>query len=337
MTEAQKDLEILALRSQLAILQEHMLNQKITKPRVTMYFRRLWIFLSRVYPNWKDALVIVKPETVIGWHKKAFKLYWRRKSKGGRPKISPATIALIKRIHKENPTLSPEKIHERLVALHIDNAPAPNTIAKYIRSKRTQPTEKQKQSWQSFLCNYASDIWAMDFAVVPTLAFKPLYVFLLISHGRRKIKHFAVTDHPNASWLIQQIRNATAFSHQPKYLLHDNGQPFKEQSFQQFLSRINIKSKSITPYSPWQNGICERLIGIIRRDLLDHVIPLNQNHLERLLAEYVHYYNNVRTHQALGGETPVKSAPPPLSLAENTKLTTKPILGGLYHEYQKAA
>jgi len=138
----------------------------------------------------------------------------------------------------------------------------------------------------------------MDFAVVPTLRFKPLYVLLIISHGRRKIEHFVVTDHPNAPWLIQQI----------------------------------------TSHSPWQNGICERLIGIVRRELLDHCIPLNQRHLERLLTEYVEYYNNVRTHQALGGETPiVKFTPPPLTLVKDTKLTARPILGGLYHDYEKAA
>ena len=124
--------------------------------------------------------------------------------------------------------------------------------------------------------------------------------------------------------LLQQICSATAFDQQPKYLLHDNGQPFKG-------------SKSITPYSPWQNGICERLVGIIRQGLFDHVIPLNQRHLERLLAEHVEYYNNVRTHQALGGETPVESARPPLTLVKDTKLSARPILGGLYYDYQKAA
>jgi len=337
MSDAQKDLEILALRSQLAVFQEQMVNKKIIRPNVNDRFRRLWVFLSKVLPNWKSVLVLVKPETVIGWHECTFKRHWRDKSKGGRPPIPKDTIALIKRIHKENPTLSPEKIHERLVDLAIVDAPAPNTIAKYIRGKRTRPTEKQVQSWQSFLRNHAKDIWAMDFAVVPTLAFKPLYVLLVVSHGRRKIEHFAVTNHPNAPWLIQQIRNATAFGHQPNYLLHDNGQPFKDKTFQEFLLRSTIKSKSITPHSPWQNGICERLVGIVRRELFDHIIPLNQRHLERLLAEYVDYYNNVRTHQALDGETPVESEPPPLTLVKDTKLRVKPILGGLYHDYEKAA
>jgi len=130
MSGIQKDLEILALRSQLAMLQKHIISRKITKPRVTNRFRKLWIFLSRNMPGWKDVLILVKPETVIGWHKRAFRVYWRRKSNGGRPKVSPSAIALIKRIHRENQTHSPEKIHERLVALNVTDAPAPNTIAK---------------------------------------------------------------------------------------------------------------------------------------------------------------------------------------------------------------
>jgi transposase InsO family protein len=315
MSTIDKDLEILALRSQLAIVQQNIISNKMSKPRFTIAFRQLWVLLSKFFPGWKSTLVLVKPETVIGWHKRAFKFYWRRKSKGGRPRISTETIALIKRIHKENSTLSSEKNHERLITLNIVEAPSPNTIAKYLRLKRTNPTDTQKQSWQSFLKNHAKGIWSMDFAVVPTLAFKALYVLLIISHDRRKIEHFTVTKHPTAEWLIQQFRNATPFGKQPRYLIHDNDAGFKSVLFQQFLAKINVKSKSITPHSPWQNGICERLVGIVRRELLDYVIPINQRHLECLLTEYVDYYNNIRTHQTLGGETPVKSAPLPKTAA----------------------
>ena len=177
----------------------------------------------------------------------------------------------------------------------------------------------------------------MDFAVVPTLTFKLLYVFLIIDHERRIIEHFAVTMHPTATWVVQQLRNATPFSNKPKYLIHDNDAIFKSNLLQQFLSIAGIKSKNITPHSPWQNGICERLVGIVRRELFDFIIPLNQKHLERLLVEYTGYYNRVRTHQALDGETPIKSPPPPKTVVKDTVLSTKPILGGLYHEYQKVA
>lgn len=178
MTDLQKDFEILALRSQLSVFQQHIINHKITKPRANNCFRILWVLLSKFFLNWKSVLILFKPETVIGWHKRAFKFYWKLKSKGGRPKISHITIALIKRIHKENPTLSPEKIYEQLILLNITDAPAPNTIAKYICYKHKPPTENQKQSWKSFLSNHAKNIWAMDFAVVPTLTFK---VLLLIT------------------------------------------------------------------------------------------------------------------------------------------------------------
>jgi len=177
----------------------------------------------------------------------------------------------------------------------------------------------------------------MDFAVVPTLTFSVLYVLLIISHSRRKIEYFAVTEHPTAAWVVQQIRNATPFGRKPEYLIHDNGPAFKNKLFQKFLSSVGIKSKRITPYSPWQNGICERLIGTVRRELFDHIIPLSQRHLEGLLAEYVDYYNHTRTHQTLDGDTPVKSSPPPKTAAKDTMLSANPILGGLYHGYQKIA
>jgi len=337
MSALEKDLEIIALRSQLAVVQQKIINRKMKKPHLTTAFRQLWVLLSKWFPAWKSSLILVKPETVIAWHRRSFKSYWRRKAKSGRPKISNATIALIKRIHKENPTLSPEKIHERLISLHIADAPAPNTILKYIKVKRIPPTEGQRQSWQTFLKNHVTGIWAMDFALVPSLLFKPLYILLIVSHDRRKIEHFAVTEHPTAEWTRKQLRNATPFGKQPNYLIHDNDTIFRAGRVQQFLSLAGIKSKRTAHRSPWQNGICERLIGTMRRELLDHIIPLNQRHLERLLAEYVNYYNNTRTHQFLDGETPIKSLPPPKTTMANTILSATPILGGLYHSYDKAA
>jgi len=219
----QVKLENISLRSQLAALHCNIVDGKRAKPRVNNLFRKLWVFLSNHLTDWQSALMLATPETVIRWHNRAFKFYWRHKSQGGRPKISRETIALIKRIHAENPTLSPEKIHERLLALNIADAPAPNTIAKYIKHKPKPPTEKQKRSWQTFLHNHAKDIWSMDFFTVSTLTFKILYVLIIISHERRKIVHFAVTDsHAAAQWVIQQARNATSFGEQPKYLIHDN-------------------------------------------------------------------------------------------------------------------
>ena len=335
-SKAQLIREIAALRSQLAAFQAQMVDGKIPKPRLTEQFREFWVFLSQNFEGWEKILVLAKPATVAGWNKRRFKNHWRRKSQG-RPRVSCEVITQIKRIHRDNPTLSPEKIHERLVDMNIYDAPAPNTIAKYIKCKRKPLTERQRQSWLTFLRNEAKGIWAIDFATVVTLRFEVLYVLFVVSHDRRRIEHFAVTAQPSGNWVAQQMRNATPYGRQPKYLIHDNDPVLTCRFFQGFLARLGIISKRITPRSPWQNGVAERLIGIVRRELFDHVILLNEKHLTVLLKEYVEYYNHVRTHQALDGGTPIKREPPPGTWARDTVLKAKPILGGLYHSYEKCS
>ena len=338
LSDIQKDFEIAALRSQLALFQQQRINGEISKPRCNNAFRWLWVFLLRHFPAWKDALIFFKPKTIIGWHKSGYRAFWRRKSnKGSRPRISHKTIALIKRLHKENPLLSSEKIHERLLILNITDAPVPHTISKYIKPVKPAPSPKQGQSWQIFLRNHVSGIWAMDFAVVATINFRILYILVIVSHARRKIEHFAVTEHPTAEWVTQQLRNAMPFGHQPEYLIHDNDSIFVDKKLQQFLVNANIKVKRTGYHRPKENSICERLIGILRRELLDHIVPLNNRHLERMLEEYIYYYNHIRTHQALGGETPVPRDKPEATSAGNTVLKSKPILGGLYCDYEKVA
>lgn len=338
MSDIAKDLEIIALRSQLALVYQDILNKKIPKPKTTQSFREQWFVLSKLFPNWKSVLVIIKPETVIGWHKKRFKLFWFLKSKRrGRPKTSRATIALIKRIHRENPLLSPEKIYERLIELNITDAPHPNTIAKYIPKLRKPPSEKRQQSWKTFLANHRKGIWAMDFFVVPTLYFKVLYVLLIVSHDRRKIEHVAVTANPTSVWVAHQIREATPFEIKPEYLLHDNDGIFTGKDLQEFLAHSKIQSLRTSFHSPWQNGICERTVGILRRELLDHIIPLNEKHLAYLLREYIEkYYNPARTHQGINCRTPILAEKPPETSIADTVLESEPILGGLYHTYRKA-
>ena len=285
-------------------------------------------------------LIVVKPATVIGWHYKAFSWYWARKSRPkGRPAVSRATIALIKRIHNENPLWSPERIHDQLVSLGITDVPCPNTIAKYIPETRKPPSEKAQQSWKTFLANHKHNIWALDFFTVHTLTFRVLYVLVIVSHDRREIKHIAVTAHPNADWTIQQIREATPFGEQPKYLIHDNDPVFRSIDVQQFLDASGIKSVRTGYRRPAQNGICERLIGILRRELLDHMIPLNEQHLYKLLQEYVDkYYHPVRTHSSLEHKPPFfeENVEKPQTLSA-TKLESEPILGGLYMNYRAKA
>ncbi|MDD4402884.1 MAG: integrase core domain-containing protein [Desulfitobacteriaceae bacterium] len=305
MSNTAKDLEILAL------VQKDIQAGKISKPRFKPAWRCLWILLAKFFPAWQEALVLVKPETVIRRHKTAFKFFWRTKSRKGRPQISKKTIALIKRLHQENPLLSPEKIYEQLVNLGVADAPAPNTIAKYLPNVRKPPTEWKKQSWQTFLKNHRPRIWAMDFLVVPTLCFRMLYVLLIVSHDRRKIEHFAVTTNPSAAWVAQQIREATPYGQTPQYLIHDNDSIFTAGLLQRFLANTKIKVKRTGFHAPWQNGVCERTVGILRQELLNHIIPLHEKHLHRLLREYIHgYYNRARTHQGINRQTPILADEP---------------------------
>lgn len=332
-------LENIALKSQLALYIQQYEKEKLPKPSLSPAFRQLWVFLSNHLGNWRELMVIVKPETVIRWHRTAFKFHWRRKSRRiGRPNISPATIGLIKRIHKDNPLLSPEKIHEKLQILGIERSPAPNTIAKYLPTTRKPPSERQIQSWKMFLGNHHHELWATDFFTIPTIKFQVLYGLVIIHHQSREIIHFAVTTNPTAEWTVQQFRNATPFGKVPKYLLHDNDPIFCSKAFQLFLQSSGIVSKKTAYRSPWQNAYAERAIGIIKRELLDHVVPFNERHLYKLLHEYINkYYNTDRTHQGLNKKTPVPLPVYLPSSAEVTEFEATPVLNGLYHTYRKVA
>lgn len=327
--------------NQLAQYDQQVLNGKRKKPKSTLAFRKLWVRFYREYDGWEADLKIFKPSTVIRWHEAAAKKIWAHKSrKRGRPKISAEVIKLVKRIHKENPLLSPEKIVEKIKLLGIIDPPSPNTIRKYLPTIRKTPTEQQAQNWRSFLRNHttASVSCGMDFFVVTTLTFQRLYVLVMIEHGSRQIKHTAITKNPNSTWVIQQLRNATPYGECPKYLFHDNDSTFTSKDMQDFLRASSIKSVKTSIKSPWQNPYAERVIGTIRRDLLDHIIPINEKHLKKLLDEYIHkYYNPHRTHQGLDGNTPIPSPDYPKTLVKDTLLISEPILGGLYNIYRKIA
>ena len=286
MNNTAKSLEIIALRSQIALLTGQLENKKIKKSKSNRAFRQLWVLISRFHPNWKPLSAVFNPDTIIRWQKTAFKIHWSKKSKkAGRP-----------------------------------------------------PSEKQVQSWKTFLKNHSKEIWAMDYFVVPTLFFKMLYVLIIINHGSRKIEHFAVTTNPNLDWVKQQIRNATPYNHKPKYLIHDNDAVFVCEEFKTFLSDSGIKSKRTSYYSPWQNGIAERVNGIIRQELTNHIIPINEAHLYRVLKEYINdYYNTHRTHQGIDCKTPIPLPKyKPTNIIES-RLISKPVLNGLYHTYKKVA
>lgn len=335
-------LENIALRSQ---LMREMEKQKLShspKRKQNMVFKQLWVILSKVLPNWKDLLFKVKPETVIGWHRTAFKIHWRRKSKKmGRPSISNETIELIKKLHKENPSLSPEKLHEQIKLRGVIHTPAPNTVAKYMKAmpdKPKPPSEKQKQSWKTFIKNHLSVTWAVDFFTIPTFNFNILHVLVIVHHKTRRIVHFNVTTNPDAEWVVQQFRYATPYGEVPKYLIHDNDPLFRSNKFQRFLKISGIQSKRTAYKSPWQNAYTERAIGTLKRECTDHIIPFNERHIHDLLHDYIlNYYNSNRTHQGLDGQTPI---PTPTHLpvnVEDIKLKATPVMNGLYHTYKRIA
>jgi transposase InsO family protein len=246
---------------------------------------------------------------------------------------------LIKRIHDENPLWSPERIYRQLISLGFSDVPCPNTIAKYIPAIRKPPSEKARQSWRIFLSNHMHTTWAMDFATVPTITFRILYILIIISHERREIKHIAVTQHPTADWTLQQLREATPYNEQPEYLIHDNDPVFRSSDAQQFLIATGIESVRTGYRQPQQNPFAERFVGILRRELLDHIIPLDERHLYKLLQEFVgDYYHPIRTHSSLGHEPPLlNSSVSKPTLLGNAEIESQPVLGGLYHSYQAKA
>ncbi len=312
----------LALRQQLATY-----AQKRSKPRLTPRDRVFWVALARFWPGWKDALVIVKPDTVIRWHREGFRLYWRAISKRGpgRPPISEEVPALIRRLASENGWRA-RKIQAELEKLGFTVSLA--TVSRYLPKRESD--DGQRQRWMTFLRNHSDVIAAMDFFVVPTFRFRFLYIWFVIDHGRRRILHFNVTTNPTAQWVIQQLREAFPGESAPSYLIYDNDSIFSDK-VTGAIEYLAMEPKRTAYRSPWQNGIAERWVGSARRELLDHVIVFNERHLRRLLRDYVAYYNAERVH------TQLKDAPAGRSVetrpSPDARVAGLPRVGGLHHRY----
>ena len=312
------------LRQQLNIY-----KRKNKRPKLENIDRIILVWISRIYNDWKSALVVAQASTLIGWHKKGFKLYWRRKSRRiGRPNIDWELIKLIRRMQKENPTWSAQRIQGELEKLGF--SVCDNTVAKYMPNPKPGPEKRQR--WLTFLRNHAKYTVGIDFLVVRTISFKALYVFVAISHDRRKILHFGVSSSPHSQWAIQQLRETFAFDETTKYVIRDNDGIYSHE-FKQTIKQFGLEDTPTAPRSPWQNPFCERVIGTLRRECLDHMIILNETHLYDILHEYIfEYYNASRTHMSLG-----KDSPEHRSIHKDGKIVSKPILGGLHHVYSRAA
>jgi len=312
----------LALRQQLATY-----AQKQSKPKISPLDRAFWVALFRFWPRWKDALVIVKPDTVVRWHRKGFRLYWRWLSKRGpgRPQISKEVQALIRRFALEN-GWGARKVHAELGKIGITVSLA--TVSRYL--PRKAPDKKKQQSWVTFLRNHKDGIVAMDFFVVPTVRFRLLYVWFVIDHRRRRIIHFNVTTHPTALWVVQQLRESFPGDSTARYLICDNDSIFSNE-VSTSIRFLGIKTKRTAYRSPWQNGTAERWVGSCKREIIDHVIVFNETHLRRILRDYVTYYNRERVHTRLQDAPEGREVE--LRPALDAKVVGLPRVGGLHHRY----
>ena len=317
-------LENLALRHQLGVLQ-----RSVPRPRLSRWDRILWVWLSRIWAGWRSSLAIVQPATVLAWHRRGFQLYWRWKSRAkpvGRPKLDPEVRHLIRRMACENPTWGRRRIQAELALLGYEVAEL--TVAKYMC--RTSP--RPSSTWRAFLAAHARQIVAVDFFLVPTLAFRLLSVFVVLRHDRRELLHVNVTDHPTAVWTARQIIEAFPDDSAPRFLLRDRDAIYGEE-FARRVKSMGIREVLTAPRAPWQNPFVERVIGSIRRECLNHFLILNESHLRRLLRDYTAYYNTTRPHQSLDNNVPS----PELSNLPCGRIIAIPQVGGLHHRYQRAA
>ncbi len=317
-------MEVLALRHQITVL-----KRRARRPKLRPWDRWLWIMLKRAWPNWKTPLMIFRPETVIGWQRTGFRMFWRWKfrRRPGRPGKDPELIQLIRRMWAVNPTWGSPRIRDELAKLGLEASTA--TIRKYRPRSRRQPS----QNWRTFLQNHAGGIAAMDFFVVPTVTARLLYVLVVMNHARRKIVHFNITDAPTAGWTAQQVINAFPYDTAPKYLLRDRDSIYGSL-FVQRVEGMGIKQKLISPRSPWQNPSVERLVGSIRRECLAQVIVFNERQLRQILESYLEYYHKVRPQRSLSHDSPI---PRPVESPEGGKVIEMPLVGGLHHHYLRQA
>jgi len=273
-------------------------------------------------------LVIVKPETVIAWHRKSFRLFWTwkvRHAQSGRPAVPKEIRELIRRMSRENPLWGAPRIHGELLKLGIDVGET--SVGKYLVRGRKPPS----QTWRTFLENHVKTLVSIDFFTVPTIRFQILYVFLVLAHDRRRILHFGVTAHPTAEWTAQQLREAFPWDAAPRYLLRDRDRIFGDE-FKKQVKDMGIQEVLSAPRSPWQRAYIERQIGTLRRECLDHMIVFNEASLYRHVKLFMAYYHESRVHLSLAKDTP---EPRPVHRPELGPVVAIPQVGGLHHRYER--
>ncbi len=297
-------------------------------PRLRSPDRVLWVWVRRLWPSWRDHILIVRPETVLRWHRKGWRLYWTWKSgrAPGRPRLSPQVRELIGSISRDNRLWGSERIRGELLKLGV--VVSKRSIRRY---RWRQTPHAGSQTWRAFLTNQFQGIWAADLLVVQTVGFRVLYVLFVIRHDRRELIHFNVTASPTAAWVWRQLIEATPWGRHPRYLIHDRDAVYGHH-IDRRLANLGIAGVRTPVRAPRANSIAERVVRSIRTEVLDHVIIINERHLHAVLTEYITYYNVDRPHRTLGLQSPVPRTP-----SRDRPVVRRPVLGGLHHVYARAA
>src|SRR3989454_10032320 len=318
-SKAKLEAEILVLRQQINVLR----RRASKRPHFNNTDRFLFVWLYRWFPSVLGAVAIVRPETIVCWHRAGFRAYWRWRSRNrvGRPKVSIELRTLIGEMSCANRLWGAPRLHGELLKLGF--AVAQSTVARDMCRRFGPPS----QGWRTFLSNHADAIAAIDLFVLPTVAFQILYCLVILRHGRRFWMSFGVTSNPTAEWIWRQITEAFPWDHAPEYLIRDRDRSYGSV-FLRRLCAMGIRDRPIAPRSPWQNAYVERLIGTIRRECLDHIIVFGETHLRRIVGAYAAYYNESRTHRSLDKDAPFHRA-----IQRLGAITSRPVLGGLHHQY----
>jgi transposase InsO family protein len=317
--------ENLLLRQQLIVA-----SRTAVRPKFAVHDRWLAVLAARMTDRWREALLLVQPETLLRWHREGFRLFWRKKSRAtSTARLSRKTIMLIQRLAMENRLWGAERIRGELLKLGI--RVAKRTVQKYMQEARGRGPSGQ--TWSTFLRNHGQRTWACDFLQFYDICFQPIFAFFLIDLGSRRVVHAAVTREPTSTWTAQQMRNATAFGSGPRFVVRDRDHRYGSD-FDRAAEGADAKVIKTPARAPKANAVCERFLGSVRRECLDHILILNDRHAHAVLAEYCRYFNEARPHQALGQAVPVGE-----SGGETGRgvVVGEPILNGLHHHYRWAA
>lgn len=325
--------ENLFLRKQLALY----LERKVKARRATDAARLSMVLLSRLFA-WEQALIAVKPETFVGWHRKGFRLLWRWKSRPrGRPRLPQEVQDLIRRMVRENPTWGEERIAAELL-LKLGIRVSARTVRRYMPFDTGPRKRMPSQQWMTFVRNHAEGILACDFFIAVTARFRILYVFVAMEVGSRRIAHFNVTAHPTADWTLQQFREVASGEQPYRFVLHDRDRIFSSE-LDSCLGSMGMRVLKTPVRAPQANAFCERLIGTMRRECLDFTIAWNERHVRRILREWMAHYNQGRPHASLGPGIPDQRFSEQVGscghrIPRGRQVAARAILGGLHHEYR---